>query len=193
MHHPASALQSECCQEAGGVDCLLGWADLAQCHGVISLDVFEHGGDSAPSRLALAGGSGSSSGVGAATPKATPAAPLARRQLRKMLSIVAEDAGEWMEAAGAEAAALQQLEQEEEGREIAGSGDAVPPAATGGVRRPAELLAAAAAAGLVPRPGSGCHLTTAGGDGCAALLHLDAIPFTIRYGTPCGWEILREG
>lgn len=44
-----------------------------------------------------------------------------------------------------------------------------------------QLLAAAAAAGLVPRPGSGCHLSCEGGT-AAMLLHLDTIPFTIRQG-----------
>ena len=47
-----------------------------------------------------------------------------------------------------------------------------------------DMLAAAAAAGLVPRPGAGCHLTLCSGDGSgsALLLHLDTIPFGIRYG-----------
>lgn len=45
-----------------------------------------------------------------------------------------------------------------------------------------ELLAATAAAGLVPRPGAGCHLT--GGGHALQLLHLDTVPFAIRYGEP---------
>lgn len=55
-----------------------------------------------------------------------------------------------------------------------------------GMQRASELLAAAAAAGLVPRPGEGCHLTldSAFGSGSALLLHLDTIPFAIRYGEP---------
>jgi len=53
-----------------------------------------------------------------------------------------------------------------------------------GMQRASQLLAAAAAAGLVPRPGEGCHLTLDGaaGSGSALLLHLDTIPFAIRYG-----------
>ena len=176
LHPP----QSECCQEAGGTACLAGWAGLAARHGLMSLDVFECGGGGAGARAAAAGGG--SSGAGAATPRAAAS----RRQLRKMLSMVAEGAGEGEgegqdESEGAErAAATAAAEPCAEGASAEG---AEQPAATGAApRRPAELLAAAAAAGLVPRPGSGCHLTTAGGDGCASLLHLDPLPFRIRHG-----------
>lgn len=61
-------------------------------------------------------------------------------------------------------------------------------AADGFLERVGELLAAAAAAGLVPRPGSGCHLTCGGGSGSAALLHLDPVPFAIRQGARCSVE-----
>jgi hypothetical protein len=44
----------------------------------------------------------------------------------------------------------------------------------------ADLLVAAAAVGLVPRPGSGCHLASSGGGSGLLLLHLDATPLTIR-------------
>ncbi|KAL4457259.1 hypothetical protein ABPG75_012124 [Micractinium tetrahymenae] len=49
------------------------------------------------------------------------------------------------------------------------------------LRTAPRLLTAAAAAGLVPRPGSGCHLSCEDGS-ALLLLHLDTIPFSIRKG-----------
>lgn len=74
--------------------------------------------------------------------------------------------------------------EEDEGDANGGSPAAA--ATVGGESTPAfalsasELLAAAAAAGLVPRPGSGCHLT--GGGRALQLLHVDTISFSIRHG-----------
>ena len=60
-----------------------------------------------------------------------------------------------------------------------------PRQAPGGVLPSASassLLAAAAGSGLVPRPGSGCHLTSGCGRTTLLLAHLDPLPFTVRHG-----------
>ena len=43
----------------------------------------------------------------------------------------------------------------------------------------AELLTTAAAAGLLPRPGTGSHFRPAGAPP-ASVLHLDRVPFAVR-------------
>lgn len=191
--------QSEACRQAGGPECLQGWAALAVRHGVVSLDYFEHGrGIQSILRLlthirpatAPSAGTGSAAFAAAGlvagrTAGAQP--PGGRPRLRKMLSIVAEDPEEGLEtavAAAAEAAA--QLPSVAEG---AHAGPPLPESSSSsdsgdGMQTAGHLLAAAAAVGLIPRPGSGSHLSNADG-GSIMLVHLDAVPLSFRFGALC--------
>ena len=209
-----ASLADVCCQ-AGSTDCLRGWAELAARHGVITLDAFagsSSGGGGGSSSGAGAATFGPSADAAAAAAAATPH-PI---QLHKMLSMVAEECSFDGSQQEGEQDMLPAVEEGEEGacetedsiddaakaaaqQLLLASGDstihaAAATAAGDGVgcslqSRPqcaAELLAAAAAVGLVPRPGSGCHLAGSGsGSGSGSslqFLHLDATPLTIRSG-----------
>jgi 3-oxoacyl-(acyl-carrier-protein) synthase len=178
----------------------------------VSLDFFEQGrsrrgslsaGDSSGS----AGDASGSGATGAATLGPGPEflRPPRGRRLQKALSIVREASEEGLldDLSASQLAPLEEEAESEEGEEpecddddtsaaaaTAAEGAAPQPECSDssssacGMLRASDLLAAAAAAGLVPRPGEGCHLTLDGpvGSGSALLLHLDPIPFAIRYG-----------
>lgn len=250
-------MQSECCWQAGGTDCLSGWADLAAHHGIISLDFFEHGRTSRRGSLSASdsGSAGSSSSSSSGAPGAATLGPefllpQRGRRLQKALSIVREASEEGLldEISTSQLETVHEEAEAEEGEEPACSaeqqadgegdssagdhhatlaaaatageeaasaspGEASAAAATAaeaaapqpecssgssstacGMHRASDLLVAAAAAGLVPRPGDGCHLTLDGaaGSGSALLLHLDTIPFSIRYGAPGVWAAVHH-
>lgn len=163
---------------------LASWAALAPEHGIIALDAYPSAVPGCRRRLpALAQHSEAEAGNDKTSEAAAEGAAKARAQpkLHKWLSVVPEGEEE-------EGHAPLELPHETPAETPA----ELPPSMKPPFATACELLEAAAAAGLVPRPGTGSHWvhpasSSAGLEGScssASLLHLDRIPFTIRAARP---------
>lgn len=146
---PPRCVQLGVCTQ-GGASALACFEELAADHGVVALDEF--GGPAAQTH-----GAAASPHLGT---------------LRHALSAVFE--GDEDAASAAETPTAQLLALPEADTPAAVDGSTSASCADGGA-----LLAAAAAAGLLPRPGVGSHFLTASGV-ATSLLHLDPVPFVVR-------------
>ena len=167
--------QAECCRAAGPAS-LAAWQHLAGEHGVISIDSFQLAHPSATDGASSSRAEGGGLAAATAGPPPAAAVPHAATPAQRTLSAVPETTGEGEEGHPDEAGGP-------------GQGAVLPAAATAGGQGPGpstavDLLSAAAAVGLLPRPVMGCHFVSGGGGGsiAASVLHLDQIPFAIRQG-----------